>query len=180
MEKLWRLTRLPIFCTDCPKLKFCMENTTFLYTHKEQTNEWTYWWAYWWKLPRLLPADLKNHWEAWSLSSPSFTIDKNFCLDCPELKFFMKNKTLPYTYKKNTNERRMGILMKARALHPSKLDIGYCQKVGDIVNLKSGYWILPSEDGILGYWVHWNLDIGTLVSPQLFVFSAAGAAGTGY
>ena len=66
-------------------------------------------------------------------------------------------------------------LPKSRALHPSKLDIGYCQKVADIVNLKSGYWILPTENVILGYWVHWNLDIGTLVSPQLSAFAAAGA-----
>ncbi len=71
-------------------------------------------------------------------------------------------------------------LYNLRALHPSKLDIGYCQKVGDIVNLKSGYWILPTENEILGYWVHWNLDIGTLFSPQLSAFGAAGAAGRGY
>ena len=38
-----------------------------------------------------------------------------------------------------------------RALYPSKLDIGYCQKAGDIANLKSGYWILPTENRILGY-----------------------------
>ena len=45
-----------------------------------------------------------------------------------------------------------GLTGKAiRALHPSKLDIGYCQKSGDIDNLKSGYWILPTENGILGY-----------------------------
>ncbi len=41
-----------------------------------------------------------------------------------------------------------------RALHPSKLDIGYCQTVGDMANLNSGYWILPTENGILEYWVH--------------------------
>ena len=35
--------------------------------------------------------------------------------------------------------------LKITALHPSKLDIGYCQKAGDIANLKSGYWILPTE-----------------------------------
>ncbi len=38
-----------------------------------------------------------------------------------------------------------------RALYPSKLDIGYYQKAGDIANLKSGYWILPTENRILGY-----------------------------
>ena len=41
-----------------------------------------------------------------------------------------------------------------RALHPSKLNIGHCQKAVDIVHLKSGYWILPTENGILGFWVH--------------------------
>ncbi len=67
-----------------------------------------------------------------------------------------------------------------RALHPSKLDIGYCQKTGDIVNLKSEYWISPTENKMLGYCIHLNLDIGTLSSPQLSVFAAAGAAGRGY
>ena len=108
MEKLWRLTRQPIFCTDCPK--FCMENRTLPYTQK--TNKWMN--------RRMgilmkatkstgLPVDLKNRWEAWSLSSPSFAIDKHFCTDCPEFKFCMKNKTLPYTHKKKTtNERTDG------------------------------------------------------------------------
>ena len=72
------------------------------------------------------------------------------------------------------------ILNIHRALHPKKLDIGYCLKTGyltphisrnnhfeqmalvtycgqtsrtesgDIVTLKFGYWILPTEKGILG------------------------------
>ncbi len=32
-------------------------------------------------------------------------------------------------------------------LHTSKLDIGYWQKVGDVVNLKFGYWILTTKMG---------------------------------
>ena len=32
-----------------------------------------------------------------------------------------------------------------RALHPRKLDIGYCLKTGDIVTLKFGYWILCTD-----------------------------------
>ena len=38
-----------------------------------------------------------------------------------------------------------------RALEPRNLDIGYCQKTGDITNLKSGYWIPVTEIRILGY-----------------------------
>ena len=35
-----------------------------------------------------------------------------------------------------------------RALHPQKLDIGYYLRAGDIVTLKSGYWILSTENVI--------------------------------
>ena len=54
---------------------------------------------------------------------------------------------------------------------PAPPKTGYCQKTGDIVNLKSGYWILPTENGILirilgslklGYW-----DIGFTSFPVL-------------
>ena len=72
--------------------------------------------------------------------------------------------------------------LKSRALHPLKQDIGYCLKTGNIVNLKSGYWILPTENGILGYWDIGFTEIG--ISGHCFhefsVFAAAAAADRGY
>ena len=55
------------------------------------------------------------------------------------------------------NQVRYTRALNYRALHPQKLDIGYCLKIGDIVTLKFGYWILPTEKEILGslkigYW----------------------------
>ncbi len=62
-------------------------------------------------------------------------------------------------------------LIRYRALQPQNLDIGYHLKVGDIVILKPGYWTLSTENGISGYWVHWNMDIRILAStPWLINF----------
>ncbi len=46
-------------------------------------------------------------------------------------------------------------------------------------NLHSPYSFprVATGNGILGYWINWNLDIGTLVAPQLSVFAAADKAG---
>ncbi len=65
-------------------------------------------------------------------------------------------KNFVFTATTSLNEAEIIDLVASiyRALHSSKLDIGYCQTTGHIVNLKSGYWILATENGMLGYWVH--------------------------
>ncbi len=47
------------------------------------------------------------------------------------------------------------ITFNNRALYTSKLDIGYCQKAGDIVNLKSGYSGLQMAKPKIG----WNVRV---------------------